>query len=308
MASRTVAVLINPTSGQGKGGKLAPQVARGLHEAGIDMVDIVGTDAASALAMAREAVSSGVDALIACGGDGTIHLALQVVAGTDVPLGVVPVGTGDDNARMLEIPRGDIAAAVAVIAGWTPRRIDVGRAETADGTSRYFLGVMSAGFDSEVNERANRMAWPKGQAKYLVATMAELRVFQPLPYTIDLDGATTDTEAMLVAVGNGRSYGGGMKVCPGAAIDDGKLSVTVLGKVSKPTFVRVFPKVFSGTHVQHPSVSEHTAVRLRIDAPGQIAYADGERIGPLPVTAEVLPSALVVLAPSTATYGTPVAR
>jgi diacylglycerol kinase (ATP) len=307
MASRTVAVLINPTSGRGKGGKLAPQVARSLHQAGIDMVDIVGTDASSALAMAREAVDTGVDALIACGGDGTIHLAVQVVAGTDVPLGIVPVGTGDDNARMLEIPRGDIEAAVAVISGWTPRRIDVARAETADGTSRYFLGVMSAGFDSLVNERANLLAWPKGQAKYLVATLAELRVFQPLPYHLDLDGRESDLEAMLVAVGNGRSYGGGMKVCPGAAIDDGELAVTVLGKVGKPTFVRVFPKVFSGTHVQHPSVSEHTAVRVRIDAPGQVAYADGERIGPLPVTAEVLPGALVVLAPPGAGYGTPVA-
>ena len=306
MPSRTVAVLVNPTSGRGKGGRMAPVLARRLYERGIDVVDIVGRDADSALAMAREAIGAGAQALVACGGDGTVHLALQAVAGTDVPLGVIPVGTGDDNARMLEIPRGDVAAAADVVADWHPRRIDVGHVVAADGESRWFLGVLSSGFDSLVNERANAMSWPKGQAKYLVGTLAELRTFHPVPYTLRLDGQDHSTEAMLVAVGNGRSYGGGMQVCPGALVDDGELAVTVLGRVGKPTFLKVFPSVYKGTHVEHPSVTVHSARTLHIDAPSQVAYADGERVGPLPVDIEIHAGSLVVLAPADASYGEPV--
>ena len=128
----------------------------------------------------------------------------------------------------------------AVLAG----RVRVVDAALANGTS--YAGVLSSGFDSMVNERANRMTWPKGAMRYNLAILAELRVFRPLPFRITLDGEPLEREAMLVAVGNGTSYGGGMRVCPGAEVDDGLLSVTVLGRLSKPEFLRVFPKVYSG--------------------------------------------------------------
>ena len=294
---RTVAVLVNPTSGKGKGGRMAPVVARRLYQRGVQTVDIVGNDAESALRLAREAVDRGVDALVACGGDGTVHLAVQAVAGTATPLGVIPVGTGDDNARVLEIPRDDVEAAADVVADFNPRTIDVARVRAADGTDRWFLGVLSAGFDSLVNERANRMTFPKGQSRYFLSILAELRVFQPIDYTIGLDGDERHQRAMLVAVGNGVSYGGGMKVCTGAEIDDGLLTVTVLGEVGKPTFLKVFPSVYKGTHVQHPSVSQHTAAHVHLDGAGQVAYADGERIGPLPIDVDLLAGGLRVLAP-----------
>lgn len=295
----TVAVLINPTSGKGKGATAGQIAVETLRAAGLDVQVIQGADADQARQLLAETVNSGVDLVVACGGDGTANLALQSVVGTDTALTILPTGTGDDNARMLGIPRGDPVAAAKAIANGVRRTLDAGHVSAADGTDRWFLGVLSAGFDSCVNERANQMTWPSGQARYLRAILAELRVFRPIHYRMTLDGTTSTVDGMLIAVGNGASYGGGMQVCPSAAPDDGLLSVTVLGKVSKATFLRVFPKVFSGTHTEHPSVSEHAAKTVRLEAEGQVAYADGERVGPLPIDVTVKPNAVTVIVPST---------
>ena len=295
---KRVLLVVNPTSGGGRGGRNAPIAAERLTADGIEVIEVSGSSAEETAANARAALD-GVDAVVACGGDGTVNLTLQLVAGTELPMGIIPVGTGDDNARTLGLPLDDVVAAADVIAAGCQRTVDVGEVTAADGSSRWFLGVMSSGFDSLVNERANRMSWPKGKARYLVATVAELSVFKPLPYEVEVDGARHDGTAMLVAVGNGISYGGGMKVCPSAVIDDGQLSLTFLGEVSKPTFLRVFPKVFSGTHTSHPAVHEYSGVSIRLDAPGQVAYADGERVGLLPVEVTLHPGALRVLVPET---------
>ncbi len=295
---RRVILLVNPTSGGGRGGRNAPVAVQRLTELGLDVVEISGATAEASAADARAVLEQGgIDAVVACGGDGTVNLAVQLVAGTDIPLGIIPVGTGDDNARTLNIPLNDVAAAADVIAAGHERQLDLGFVAAAGGESRWFLGVMSSGFDSLVNERANRMRWPGGKARYLLAIVAELSVFRPLPYTVDIDGEDHDGVAMLVAVGNGMSYGGGMKVCPSAAPDDGELSLTFLGRVSKPTFLKVFPRVFSGTHISHPAVSEYSGKSIRLDAPDQVAYADGERVGALPVTVDVRPGALRAFVP-----------
>ncbi len=297
MSERKVALLVNPTSGRGRGGKNAPIAARRLRERGLRVTEITGGSAEESLALASAAVREGADALVAVGGDGTVHLAVQAVAGTDVPLGIIPVGTGNDNARTLGIPLKDVAKAADVIAAGRTRGIDLGHVTTEDGQSRYFLGVMSIGFDSQCNERANKMKWPHGQARYITSIVAELSVFKPLPFTMTLDGQLIETTGMLVAVGNGTSYGGGMRVCPDAKVDDGLLDVTVLEAVSKLTFIRAFPGVFKGTHTKEPYVKQHLIKSAAINAPHQIVYADGERIGPAPATIEVRPQALHVLAP-----------
>ncbi len=294
---KRVVLLVNPLSGRGRGGKNAPVAVARLVARGVEVTEVVAASATEASAAAARALESGTDALVACGGDGTVNLALQLVAGTDTPLGIIPVGTGDDIARSLGLPINDPEAAADVVADGVTRSVDVGHVHTADGTDRFFLGVMSSGFDSLVNERANTMTWPKGQARYFVATLRELSVFKPLPYVVVVDDVHHDGTAMLVAVGNGMSYGGGMKVCPSAVMDDGQLAITFLGEVSKPTFLKVFPKVFKGTHVEHPSVTEFAGARVQLDAPGQVAYADGERVGPLPLDAEVRPAALHAIVP-----------
>jgi diacylglycerol kinase (ATP) len=155
----------------------------------------------------------------------------------------------------------------------------------------WFGAILSTGFDSVVNEKANTMVWPKGPMKYNAAIAMELPRFKPRHYEITLDDRTISTEAMLIAVANGRSYGGGMLVCPNANIVDGLFDVMVLHPVSTIEFMKVFPRVFAGTHVSHPAVEIVRSRSVRIEAKA-VAYADGERIGQLPITAECIQGAL----------------
>jgi diacylglycerol kinase (ATP) len=159
----------------------------------------------------------------------------------------------------------------------------------------WFVTVMAAGFDSKVNERANTMTWPRGQMRYNVATLAELRVFEPLPYTLELDGEVRRLDAMVVAVGNGPSFGGGLRITHGAEIDDGWLDVVIIKPMSKLELVRTYPKLYTGKHVTHPQYEHHRVRTVTVAAPGIVAYADGERLGALPLTVEVVPNALRVL-------------
>jgi diacylglycerol kinase (ATP) len=299
-------LLLNPTSGGGKASKAAPLAIARLQDRGHEVVQVVGHDAADAEERLRTAVAEApTAAVVACGGDGTVHLCLQVVAGTGVPLGILPSGTGNDSAKVIGMPTDPVEGAVVIADALESGRhlvVDAGHVVSADGVARYYLAVLSSGFDSMVNERANVMTWPSGQARYLRAILAELRSFKPVPYTMVVDeGLPTELReqktGMLVAVGNGTSYGGGMKVCPGALLDDGLLSLIFLDEVSTPKFLRVFPSVFKGTHVAIPEVHEHSATTVRLDAPGQVAYADGERVGPLPVEIRVVADAVRLLAP-----------
>ncbi len=164
-------------------------------------------------------------------------------------------------------------------------------------TPGWFVGVLGAGFDAKVNERANAWRWPRGRMRYNLAIARELPVFKPLPYVLELDGERVEANAMLVAVGNGPSYGGGMQVCPDAELDDGLLDVMIVDQISIPEFLKVFPKVYSGAHKDHPAVTIRRARQVRLSTPGIVAYADGERFAPLPMSCEVVPGALRVLAP-----------
>jgi diacylglycerol kinase (ATP) len=289
--TREIALLTNPTAGKGRGAKLRQRALGGLREAGLTVRDLQGRDAGEALDLARQCVADGVDALVVCGGDGMVHLAVQALASSGTPLGIVPAGTGNDVARYFDIPRKDTEAAVdRVVAGRT-RTVDLARSGP-----QFFVTVLAAGFDAVVNERANRMSWPHGQMRYNIATLAELRVFEPLPYTLQLDGRQVSLEAMLVSVGNGPSFGGGLRITEGAVLDDGLLDVVVIKPISKPDLIRTYPKLFKGTHVHHPAYEHHRVRSVTVAAPGIIAYADGERFGPLPLTVECAPGALTVLA------------
>jgi diacylglycerol kinase (ATP) len=267
-------------------------VASRLRDAGFTVQVRQGRDADDARRLAQQAVDAGVHGLVAVGGDGLVHLAVQALAGRDTALGVVPAGTGNDAARALGIPRRDPKAAADVLVAGRVRTVDLGRAGPT-----YFLSVLSAGFDAVVNERANRMRRPRGRLRYTVATLAELGVFQPLPYTLDLDGNAKEVSAMLVAVGNGPSFGGGLRITEGARHDDGLLDVVLFHPVARPDLVRTYPRLYRGTHTRHPAYEHHRVHQVTVAAPGVVAYADGERVGPLPLTATVAPGALKVLAP-----------
>jgi diacylglycerol kinase (ATP) len=289
--AREIALLTNPTSGKGKGAKARNVALPRLREAGLVVRNLEGRDVDEALDLARQCVADGIEALVVCGGDGMVHLGAQAVAGTTTSLGIVPAGTGNDVARYFDLPRKDPLAAVErVIAGRT-RTIDLARSG-----SQYFVTVLAAGFDAIVNERANAMTWPKGQMRYNLATLLELRTFAPLPYVLELDGVTHHLDAMLVAVGNGPSFGGGLRITEGAVLDDGMLDVVIIKPMSKAGLIKTYPKLFKGTHVTHPQYEHHLARTVTVAAPGIVSYADGERFGPLPLTIECAPGALTVLA------------
>ncbi len=285
------ALVVNPTSGKGRGAAVRAAVEERLRQSGAGVRTIVGRDAADAADLTRRAVAEGVDALVAVGGDGMVHLALQAVAGTATPLGIVPAGTGNDLANCLRIPADPVAAAALIAAG-ARRRIDAVRAG-----DRWYGCVLGAGFDSVVNERANRLRWPRGGSRYDVAIALELPRFKPLPFVLTLDGEEWRTDAMLVAVGNAQSYGAGIRITPDALLDDGLVDVLVLAPVSKLELVKTLPRAREGEHTTHPAVTIRRARTVTLECPGVVAYADGERIGPLPLTCECVPGAVEVFAP-----------
>ena len=290
--ARTIALLTNPTSGKGRGRRTAAIVLPRLTEAGFEVREMTGRDADDARDLARQAVADEVESLVVVGGDGLVHLAVQAVAGTSTNLGIIPAGTGNDVARYVGIPRTDPQLAADVVVGSRVRTIDLGRV-----AGTYFVTVLAAGFDSKVNERANAMSWPRGQMRYNLATLSELRVFEPLPYLLSLDGQVRELDAMLVAVGNGESFGGGLRITHGASLDDGMLDVVIIRPMSKAKLVRTYPKLFSGRHVSMPEYEHHLVSSVTVAAPGVVAYADGERIGALPLTVEAVPGALRMLVP-----------
>ncbi|MYQ51702.1 MULTISPECIES: diacylglycerol kinase [unclassified Streptomyces] len=290
-----ITLFVNPTAGRGRGARAAQPAASALRDAGFSVRTVLGEDAADALRRAREAVAGGTGALIAVGGDGMMSLALQAVAGTSTPLGAVAVGTGNDFARALGLPVRDPAAAGRLCAEalktGTVREIDLGRAG-----ERWFGSVLASGLDSRVNDRGNRMRWIGGRFKYDVALLAELAALRPFAYRVRLDGGPVrEIEATLIAVGNGTAYGGGMRICADAVMDDGLFDVTVVGACSRTTLLRVFPRVYKGTHLDHPVVSVHRVSSIELAAAGVTAYADGEPLGPLPLTATCVPRAVRVL-------------
>ena len=288
---REIALLTNPTSGKGKGAKAHDAVLAKLRSAGLSVRDLSGRDADEALDLARAAVQEGVEALVVLGGDGMVHLGVQAVADTAIALGIIPAGTGNDVARYFDIARKDPVAAAGIVINGATRQVDLARAG-----SKYFATVLCAGFDALVNERANRMTWPKGQMRYNLATLSELRIFRPLQYTLDLDGTQLSFEAMMVSVGNGPSFGGGLRITEGALLDDGMLDVVVIKPMSRGSLVRTYPKLFKGTHTTHPQYEHHLASKVTVACPGITTYADGERFGDLPLTVECAPGALTVYA------------
>ncbi|MFF2897057.1 diacylglycerol kinase [Streptomyces sp. NPDC057966] len=292
-----ITLFVNPTAGSGRGAHAAQPAASALRDAGFSVRTVLGEDADDALRRAREAVAGGTGALIAVGGDGMMSLALQAVAGTMTPLGVVAVGTGNDFARALGLPIRDPAAAGRLAAealkGGGVREIDLGRVG-----ERWFGSVLASGFDSRVNDRGNRMRWVGGRFKYDLAILAELAAFKPIPYRVRLDdGPVREIEATLIAVGNGSTYGGGMRICADAVMDDGLFDVTVVGDCSRTTLLKVFPRVYKGTHLGHPKVTVHRVSSIELAAAGVTAYADGEQLGALPLTARCVPGAVRVLVP-----------
>jgi len=294
-----VTALTNPASGHGAALHAAQVAIARLQHRGIEVVEIIGDDAEDARYLAGAAVERGTDALMVTGGDGVVSNALRVLAGTDVPLGIIPAGTGNDHAREFGIPTKDPeAAADIVVDGWT-ETIDLGRIRDDKGGEKWFGTVAAAGFDSLVTDRANRMSWPHGRLRYYIAMLAELSQLRMLPFRMVLDGTREiDSDITLAAFGNTRSYGGGLLICPDADPSDGLLDITMAHSASRTKLVRLFPTVMKGTHVNLDEVSTARAKSIHVECPGINVYADGDFACALPAEISAVPAALQILRPA----------
>ena len=293
-AKRRLYVLIlaiNPTSGSGQARKKAFIAKKYFDDLGIPVSLIEGRS----LNDFREKLNSrledrGITGVVALGGDGFIHEVIQHLVPLEIPLGVIPCGTGNDFARSIGVYQLSLAQQIGLIAQSRSRSIDLGRVKQT-----WFAAILSSGFDALVNERANSMQWPKGRMRYNIAMLEKIIQLRTHGYRLRLDKDFLDVEATIVTVANGPSYGGGMKVCPAAKIDDGLFDVMVLGKVSRSELLRVFPKVYRGNHVGHPAVTFYRCREIEIIGSGS-SYADGEPVSTLPLVATCVGNALRVWA------------
>jgi len=294
-----ITLLTNPLAGHGNAPHAAERAVARFQERGVDVTEIVGRDPTHARALVDEALAHGTDAFVVAGGDGVISLALQSLAHSDIPLGIIPAGTGNDHAREYGIPVGDPAAAVDVIVAGHTETIDLGHIRGADGTEAWFGTIAATGFDSLVSDRVNRMNWPHGRMRYNLAIVAELSKLRLLPFRLVLDGEREIvTDLTLAAFGNTRSYGGGMLICPKADHADGLLDITMVGSGSRLKLVKLFPTIFKGTHVNLDEVTTTRARNIWVECPGINAYADGEYVCPLPAEISAMPGALKILHPA----------
>jgi len=298
VTSDDIAVLANPRAGHGRHRGLLPGVLERLGASG-RTVRLLGADSAEAAEkVCLRAVAEGLGALVVVGGDGTVHQAVQAVAGTQVGFGVVPAGTGNDFAAGIGVPADPLTAASAIAGAVSAGRstpVDLARVTTARGDVRWFGAVLAAGFDAVVNERANRMRWPRGPRRYDLAIVLEMARLRSRRYSLVLDGVDHGFTGVLVAVGNCRSYGGGMLICPDADPTDGLLDVVVAAPLGRGALVRLKPRLRRGTHVSDPRVTSYRAREVRLGAPDIVAYADGERVAALPLVVSCQPGAVRLL-------------
>ncbi|WP_315097625.1 diacylglycerol kinase family protein [uncultured Cellulomonas sp.] len=298
-------LVVNPTAGRGRGMPAGRRAHDLLRSRGFKVEDLSAATLAQATDRARAAAVQGLDALVVVGGDGMVHLGVNVVAGTGLPLGIVAAGTGNDIARSLGLARGDVEASIRAIElglQLGPRRVDAVRVGSPEHAAReWYLGVLSCGFDAAINARANEMVWPKGAGRYVRALVAELGGFRPYGYRVTLDDLVWESPGTLVAVANTPWFGGGFKIAPDAEVDDGLLDVVLAGPFTRTGVLKIFPGIPQGRHVGHPAVHIHRSRSVLIEPLVEhgpvppVAFADGERVGPLPLRVTADPGALSVL-------------
>lgn len=283
-----VHVLANPAARKGAGAARHATVLQLLRANGATVHELDATSAAHASASVADVASRGAGRVVLLGGDGLVHLALQQLAGTDTELALIPTGTGNDFAHALGLDRGDLAAQVARALG-PARSLDAIRT-----THGWVASVAGIGFSATVNARANALAWPRGSARYTVATMLVLPKLHSLSLTLELDGERVEIDTVMLAVANTPCFGGGMRICPDARPDDGLLDIAIIGAVPATTLLRVFPRVFRGTHVTHPRCTMRRARHVRLLDTTTELWGDGERVGTTPLELEAVPGAIRV--------------
>lgn len=291
-------IVINPTSGKGRGKADGEAAKKEFSKHGIDLVDLSADNFIAASNNANKAIKDKtISGLIVVGGDGMFHLAVNAAAKTDIPVGLISAGTGNDSARALKLPVLDVVAGVKhVVDSLNKTRLVDLIESNSDSKKFYSFGAVSAGFDALVNKRANTWSWITGPIKYRLAMYRELAAFKPISYRAVIDGKERIFEANLCTVANSPSYGGGLYITPEASVDDGSLDLFILNSISRLELIKLFPTVYEGKHVTHPAVEIIRAKEVTLHSLGMPAYSDGEHVGESPVTCVIAPKALRVFA------------
>ena len=296
MPGDAIPIVANPVSGRGRGREMALRVADALAFRGNTASIHWTEDSPQTERVARE-LAGHAKMIVACGGDGTVHNVANALLESGTAMAVAPAGRGNDLARMLEVPADPDGIASMIVAG-RRRSIDLGRATGGDGRTRAFCTVAACGFDAELARRLVHGGPVGGPWAYVYGTLMTLLSYEPRRARFEGDFGVFDGEFFLAATCKTSMYGGGIRIAPGASLDDGLLRICIIRPISRPVVIALFRRVRRGTHLDHPKVSLHKTARLTITAPSPLdLYADGEMLASTPVTIDVLPRALEVIVP-----------
>lgn len=303
-----IRIIVNPRAGAGAAARSARLVSACLEASGTAH-DVAETTApGDATRLARNARSDGVDVLAVVGGDGTLSEVAQAylddgggpVAGPSIA--VVPAGTGGDFSRLFQLDRDPQRAARRITSG-TPRPLDLGVldvvTETGKPTRRAFLNIGSFGISGRIDRIVNRgPKWMGGRMAFAIGTVRAMSAYKNVPVSIQVDGRDWyEGRIVVVAIANGKYFGGGMKVAPNAEASDGLFDVVSVGDLSLAESLVLAPRLYSGTHVEHARVSSTRGVRVEavpLSTSPVYVDADGETPGRLPLAATIFPGALTL--------------
>ncbi len=305
-------ILVNSRAGGGRGLKALPHIKTLLQQQGVAAQFHLPASALELENTARQAISGGATVLLAMGGDGTLQSLVNAAAGADAPgalplppsdvtLGILPTGGGNDFAAALGLPKDPIAAARAILAG-TARRVDLVRARTADARERLYCGGGGTGLDAiAVRYAAEVYGSMRGRSRYLLSALRALLNYSAITIRAEFPGSPiepVERRVLVAAALNSPSYGAGLTLAPAARIDDGLLDVVLVEDLTRMEVASAVFQWAARGELRTSRIARWKAPRVRL-ASGQPCQfqGDGEILGPLPVDIQVLPKALQILAP-----------
>jgi len=272
-----IKLIANPIAGRGRGRKALPAAEEALRRQGLQFKTEVTSRPLEAMEIARQAAEEGCELVVALGGDGTSHEVangLLSSGNSEVVLGMIPIGTGNDFADMFNTPT-DLAQVALRIREGKTRLIDVGRVN-----DRYFVNVLGTGFDALVSIQALKIQHVlRGFPLYLAAVFITLKEYQIPHITVEFDGERLSMPMTMINVANGKREGGGFLIAPDAQNDDGVFDICLARGLGRLGILRLLPEVIKGTHVDKEPVTMAKAKRVILDSPDPLpVHADGEII------------------------------